>query len=99
MDEAKEGVAAAAAEIKSFEEKMNKLDKSVAEATETRKEEHEEFTELMASNSAAKEILKFAINRLNKFYNPRLYKAPPKAEATLAQVKQHHQKKDAPGPA
>merc|ERR1719217_88981 len=32
----------------------------------------------MASDSAAKELLKFAMNRLNKFYNPKLYKPPPK---------------------
>jgi len=44
----------------------------------------------MASDSAAKEILGFAKNRLNKFYNPALYKPPPKRElsdedrATLA---------------
>merc|ERR1719454_1917716 len=44
----------------------------------------------MASDSAAKELLGFAKNRLNKFYNPKLYKAPPKRElseedrATLA---------------
>merc|ERR1711924_548708 len=54
------------------------LDKSVAEATEQRKEENEDYTELMASDSAAKELLGFAKNRLNKFYNPKLYKAPPK---------------------
>jgi len=36
----------------------------------------------MASDSAAKEILGFAKNRLNKFYNPKLYKAPPKRELT-----------------
>merc|ERR1719198_2861372 len=34
----------------------------------------------MASDSAAKELLGFAKNRLNKFYNPKLYKAPPKRE-------------------
>merc|ERR1719382_503951 len=34
----------------------------------------------MASDTAAKELMKFAKNRLNKFYNPKLYKAPPKAE-------------------
>merc|ERR1719171_935585 len=34
----------------------------------------------MASDGAAKELLKFAQNRLNKFYNPKLYKAPPKRE-------------------
>merc|ERR1719456_281525 len=34
----------------------------------------------MASDSAAKDILGFAKNRLNKFYNPKLYKPPPKRE-------------------
>merc|ERR1719263_131709 len=34
----------------------------------------------MASDGAAKEILGFAKNRLNKFYNPKLYKAPPKRQ-------------------
>ena len=43
----------------------------VAEATEQRKEENEEYTALMASDSAA---LEFAKNRLNKFYNPKLKK-------------------------
>merc|ERR1711953_1560292 len=52
----------------------------MGEATEQRKEENEDFKELMASDTAAKELLKFAKNRLNKFYNPKLYKAPPKAE-------------------
>merc|ERR1719263_2141057 len=32
----------------------------------------------MASDAAAKELLQFAKNRLNKFYNPALYKPPPK---------------------
>jgi len=32
----------------------------------------------MASDAAAKELLGFAKNRLNKFYNKALYKAPPK---------------------
>merc|ERR1719453_3043088 len=43
-------------------------------------EEHEENTELMASDGTAKDLLNFAKNRLNKFYNPKLYKAPPKRE-------------------
>merc|ERR1719456_1784604 len=37
----------------------------------------------MASDSAAKEILGFAKNRMNKFYNPKLYKPPPKRELTV----------------
>merc|ERR1712072_395121 len=61
-----------------LQDSIKALDKSVADATEQRKEENEDFTELMASDSAAKELLGFAKNRLNKFYNPSLYKAPPK---------------------
>merc|ERR1712241_975329 len=56
------------------------LDKSVAEAIENRKAENEEFKALMAADTAAKELLAFAKNRLNKFYNPDLYVAPPKRE-------------------
>merc|ERR1719394_560325 len=56
------------------------LDKSVTDATAQRKAEHAEYKDLMASNTAAKELLAYAKNRLNKFYNPKLYKAPPKAE-------------------
>merc|ERR1719310_2043924 len=67
-------------EIEALEDSIKALDKSVAEATEQRKEEHEDYTELMASDSAAKELLAFAKNRLNKFYNPKLYKAPPKRD-------------------
>merc|ERR1719183_1820581 len=74
----KEGISALKAEIEALEKSIKALDKSVAEATEQRKEENEDFTELMASDSAAKELLGFAKNRLNKFYNPKLYKAPPK---------------------
>merc|ERR1712139_279236 len=60
------------------------LDKSVAEATATRKEEHDDYVETLAANSAAKDLLSFAKNRLNKFYNPKLYKAPPKRELSEA---------------
>merc|ERR1719517_360800 len=34
----------------------------------------------MQSNTAAKELILFAKNRLNKFYNPALYKPPPKRQ-------------------
>merc|ERR1719335_1963101 len=78
----KEGIAALAEEIKALEEGIVALDKSVAAATEQRKEENTEYTKLMASDGAAKELLKFAMNRLNKFYNPKLYKPPPKRTLT-----------------
>merc|ERR1719276_535939 len=88
--ESEEGITTTKAEIEALSDGIKALDKSVAEATEQRKEENEEYTALMAGNSAAKELLAFAKNRLNKFYNPKLYKAPPKRElsdedrATLA---------------
>merc|ERR1719214_334213 len=70
------------AEGKALEEGIVKLDKSVAEATVNRKEENEDYTALMAGNTAASQLLKYAKNRLNKFYNPKLYKPPPKRELT-----------------
>jgi len=70
-------IATMADEMKALAASIESLDKSVAEATEQRKSEHEEYTEMMATDSAAKELLGFAKNRLNKFYNPTLYKAPP----------------------
>ena len=56
------------------------LDDSVAKATEIRQKQHAEFVTLTANNAAATELLKLAINRLNKFYAPKLHKAAPKAE-------------------
>jgi len=98
IEDAKEGIATATSDLKKLEEGIKALDKSVAEATEMRKEEHEEHTELMANDSAAKQVLEFAKNRLNKFYNPKLYKAPPKRELAFVQVSLHTQHKDAPPP-
>merc|ERR1712151_238870 len=43
-------------------------------------DENAEYKALMASDTAAREVLAFAKNRLNQFYNPKLYKAPPKRE-------------------
>merc|ERR1719329_1308497 len=80
----KEEIAALAAEIKALQEGIAALDKSVAEASEQRKEENADFTELIASDAACKDLLGFAKNRLNKFYNPKLYKAPPKRELSEA---------------
>merc|ERR1719321_406178 len=82
ITEAEEGIATVTEEIAALEDGIKALDKTVAEATEQRKEENEEYTALMASDGAAKELLNFAKNRLNKFYNPKLYKAPPKKELT-----------------
>jgi uncharacterized coiled-coil protein SlyX len=67
-------------EIAALQEGIAKLDKHVAEATEQRKAAHAEYVQTSAENSAAVDLLGFAKNRMNKFYNPKLYKAPPKQE-------------------
>merc|ERR1712222_201170 len=80
IENANEDITKLGEEIDALKAGIKELDKMVVEATEQRKEENEDFKELMASNTAAKELMKFAKNRLNKFYNPKLYKAPPKTE-------------------
>merc|ERR1719310_1050791 len=59
------------------------LDKSTADATEQRKEEHAAYVAQMQMNEAAMGLVEKAKNRMQKFYNPTLYKAPPKTEATM----------------
>merc|ERR1719343_313468 len=78
--EVDESIATLTGEITALVAGIKELDKSVAEATEQRKEEHALFTELIASNSAAEDLLGYAKNRLNKFYNPSLYVPPPEQE-------------------
>merc|ERR1719395_488439 len=78
----KEAIATLTEEIKALVDGIAALDKAVAEATENRREENEDFVETMASDTAALQILDLAKNRLNKFYNPKLYKAPPKRVLT-----------------
>merc|ERR1719421_2696666 len=77
-----EDITTTTGEIDTLEDGIVALDKSVAQATEQRKEENAEYTQLMAANGAAKELILFAKNRMQKFYNPKLYKAPPKRELT-----------------
>merc|ERR1719420_2316984 len=89
----KESIATLKEEIAALGEGIVALDKSVAEATDQRREENSDYKTLMMNNQAAKELLVFAKNRLNKFYNPKLYKAP----AMFMQISAHRGKAD-PGP-
>merc|ERR1719461_958155 len=77
---AKEAIATLTSEIAALEAGIAALDKAVAEATAQRKDENAECKALIASDGAAQELLAFAKNRLNKFYNPKLYKPPPAVE-------------------
>merc|ERR1719217_1304060 len=83
ISEATDAVAALADEIAALEQDIKDLDKLVATATESRKEEHEDFLEATQLNEAAVALVKKASQRLQKFYNPTLYKAPPKTEMTM----------------
>jgi len=96
---AKEAIETLTDEIKALEAGIKELDKSVVESTEQRKEENQEFKDLMAADTKAKEILKFAKKRLNKFYNPTLALTQSAQEAaSFAEVGVHSNEKAAPGP-
>jgi len=70
-------------EISALGSSIEALDKSVADATEQRKEEHAAYVAQMQMNEAAVGLVEKAKNRMQKFYNPTLYKAPPKTEMTM----------------
>jgi len=80
IDNANGQVATLTDEIAKLTDDIKQLDKDVAEATELRKQEHTDNTETVANDSAAKQLLEIAKNRLAKFYTPKLYKAAPKTE-------------------
>jgi len=80
IEDAKEALASLTSDIAALVAGIKALDESVAEATEQRKEENAAYKEIMASDGAAKELIEFAKNRLQKFYNPKLHKAAPKRE-------------------
>jgi len=95
---AKEDMATFNSEIAALKAGIVALDRSVAEATANRKAEHAEYEELIASDSAAKEVLNLAKNRLNQFYNPKLAKPTAPATASFVQISAHVQSKASPGP-
>jgi septal ring factor EnvC (AmiA/AmiB activator) len=80
IDEQKATISTLSEEIAALEKGIKHLDKQVAEATAARKEAHGTYVEELAANKAASELLDIAKNRLNKFYNPKLYKPAPKRE-------------------
>merc|ERR1719331_962014 len=98
IEELEGSIATLTEEIAALNAGIKALDKAVAEATELRKGENADYKELMQSDTAAKEILGMAKNRLNKFYNPKLYKPPPVEEPTFVQISAHASKRVAPPP-
>merc|ERR1719410_641669 len=91
LEETKGLIATLTEEIAALADGIKALDKSVTEATENRKAENAAYKELMAADTAAEKLLSMAANRLAKFYTPKLYVPPPKAEepAMFVQIKTH----------
>jgi len=78
--EGKDEIATLTDEIAALTDGLKQLDKDVEEQMDMRKEEHEDYVNALAANKAARDLILFAKNRMQKFYNPKMYKAPPKRE-------------------
>jgi len=78
MASSEETIASLNSDLAALAQGIADLDKQTADATTQRKNENGVCKDLKASNGAAKEVLLFAKNRLNKFYNPKQYKRPHK---------------------
>merc|ERR1719387_312135 len=83
ISEQQDAISTLMEEINALTTGISELDKAVADATEQRKEEHADYVEMMQMSEAAMGLVEKAKNRLNKFYNPTLYKAPPKKEMSM----------------
>merc|ERR1719331_2617608 len=83
IEEMTDAIADAESTIADLTAGIAALDKDVAVATETRKEEHAEYLETVKLTETAIELVGKAKNRLAKFYNPSVYKAPPKKEMSM----------------
>jgi len=85
IEEAKETTATTQEEADVITAGIVELDRNVASATMQRKTEHAEYTETLSANNAAIQLIEMAKNRMNKFYQPDQYKAPPKKEISEAE--------------
>jgi chromosome segregation ATPase len=70
-------------DIAMLEQEIKAMDASVALASINRKKEHAEYTESLTLTEAAIQLIEKAKNRLQKFYNPALYKKPEKKELSM----------------
>merc|ERR1719247_2952059 len=86
IDDQRDKIAGLGSEIEAIKKGLEDLDKSVAEATEQRKDEHSDYIDEAASNQAAVDLLGMAKNRLNKFYNPTLYKKSESSSGVINMI-------------
>jgi len=85
MSEQTDAISTLMEEINGLNAEVAFLDKSAAEATAMRQEEHSDYIDMLQMNEAAIGLVKKAQQRMQKFYNPTLYKAAPKVEVTMEQ--------------
>merc|ERR1719247_2613176 len=92
-------------DIATIGQEIKDIDKAVAQATEQRKEEHEEYTNAAQMSQAALGLVDKAKNRLKKFYQPSFVetKAEPQESgsqdgalfsSSFVQIKSHSRSKD-----
>jgi len=85
MSEMADEIKALGEKLANLDAEIKALDKSVAESTTQRKQEHADFTDKVQLNEAAVQLIFKAKNRLQKFYNPDMYKEQ-KAAAEFVQI-------------
>merc|ERR1719498_556636 len=85
--EQEDELATTIAEIKALTSKIAELDKMVHEATENRKEQHQEFVDSFATSATALRLIDKAIKRLEKFYSPEKFAAAKKSTTEAALTK------------
>jgi len=103
IEEATDALAQVTEEIATTQQEIKDLDRSVAQATEQRKEEHEEYTNAAQMSQAALQLVDKAKNRMKKFYQPALLQetaAPQETQegalfsSSFVQIKSHARAKD-----
>ena len=67
IKKAKVAISTLSDEVAALKARIKTLDKSVAEATEQREEENEDYTQLMAQDTAAKELAERKRTRRNRW--------------------------------
>jgi len=87
LDELRDSIKGTQDEIDQSLDVIKALDKSAAEATEQRKEDHEDYIETLTQTQAAIMLLNKAKNKLNKFYNPTMHKHEGEEDESLVQLR------------
>jgi len=89
-----DGITALGEEIATLQESIKTLDKTVAEATEQRKTEHEEALGAAQMSQAAVQLVGKAKNRMNKFYNPSMAEIQTEQAPGFLQIRAHRARRD-----